>query len=1721
MPDNAVSSKLKVQITGDTKSAEQSLVSLRDRIREVKEAAGSSAALPDFSLFAKQIQAGLNPLTNFKKALADTLATGKLAGNVNFAQGAKGVSETLVQIEKLAVAEKNAGTQATSLAKQLQALGRSFPDLGLIKKQVQAGILTTGDLKKALAETISIGTRANALQYSPVSAKKVADAIIQLRKLRDEEAKAIAAQRARPTTDLFPDIGLVQKQVSAGLKSVNDLKRALAETIGQAKLANRVQYSPVNDEKIAKAIIQLKEIRAAEEAAGKEAITLSQRLSQAGDALQRGFIPLAAAVGGLVFALKSVSAAGQEFDKNLRLISTISKDSGKSVQTLGDNLQEAAVQLQTDPIELAAAQYEILSSGITDTSQAFEVLTQAAKLAKTGVASNAEAADILTSSINALGGTPARNAEILFKTVEIGKVKVGELGESFGNVASQAAVANVSLEEISAAIATLSLNGKSAEEGLTGIRSILTAVSKQGTESVKFAKQIGLEFNTSAIRAKGFAGFIKDIQDKTKGSDEAIAKLFGRVEGINTVLALGGIQAQQYAQSLEEIKNSTGSLDDAFNRTKSPIDGLISSITALRIEIGERLNTAFEGPINKLSELLNALRGNKDLLTFAISLTAVTVAVGSLVVALTGLAKVFAPFIPLVEGVGAALSLEFAPALAVTLGGVLALVATATAVARWAESFKQAHVLAQRSIEDMNKELDASSSKLVIDSRNALQTAKQYDQLAAKVNKTAQEKIKLKKEFTAFEKILPNFAGSLAAVTNGYRSMEDAIRNATAAQIAFTERSNVEEELKRIQDARDSLLQFNPFGPDGKRLVTTSQQDQIAALDAQREAALKRLGNIAETTKKRLKELYPSQNQKQPVPDSSLKIQDDEDIKKVLNARESLLKEIEKIEVDQTNFQQGEFAKRRAVIEKDYADQMRRIKKLATEAKKSGTAEVIDATRVAAENKVEALKRVDIEESIYQQRTLQRLKELKTSIQKIDAESTIGNPFDDLLAQAQEAQNAIEKTRDDARAALIEEAQNDPTKRGQYFREQLATINEVYKKDSAANAQRLVDARDQEIVNLKNIRRDTQVIRAEIMGDNLALLREESAQAVAELSDRLKREQKLLDAAATDKNLQASDEGLRNNALAGLNLLKSQVEKTQAQIAKVQSDTQQREAQIQQQNAKVIVDSIQEQINLLGERPELINQLVKANEEYMKQLELEAKLTSTTAARRKEIETAILTTKINNASIQANSDDISQALDTISSKKFENGSIGSAVNSLATNLKSARIEYLKFKEAAKANGSNGSLSSFIFGASGDQKLNFANIANSAVDAFAAAFGSSDNKFAQAFSNVIGVITAAKSNPALAAISAPLMGLQAAAKETGGFLKKYAAFIDPLGFRKLFSGGSKSALQKAQENLEKAQKFTSNILNNVDTNDLTSLTTALQQVLRFKSGGGAAFDVKKQAYNQLKDAIEERKKTIAAAIKDITFQNSAIEKALAKLESTPLANLTIDRQIALDSLIKDRDTQLDQYKDSLETQLLIEKNFQLNRQALFKQSAQDIIDAVIEEQSTIASLRADTNLNQAKTNGTAIDVINASLQAQLVAIENDIAAFKGAEEEKTEFLKSKTAERNQIIKEANDQVQDLLNAGLDILNEGLVTSETKAESQKRRLTSLFGSALNPFGNITDTGSLVQSNVTIGPGGIQINLNAIADAQSLIAQINDPVVQAALIAALNSALSRVNT
>lgn len=294
------------------------------------------------------------------------------------------------------------------------------------------------------------------------------------------------------------------------------------------------------------------------------------------------------------------------YQTSLAKISTIVDTTTTSMDELSAGTLGLSRRTGMAASELNAAMYEAISSGVA-VGDALKFTEVAAKAAVGGFTDTATAVDGLTSVMNTYGiktGDAEALANKFMVTQNLGKTTFGEIAGKIGLVAPVANAAGVSVDELLSSIAALTANGVQTSEAVTGVKAALSNVIKPTKEANDMAASLGLNFSLSALKAKGFAGFLEDVKSKTGGSTEKMAQLFGSVEALNSVLTLTSAQGSTLVnQSLTEMKTNTTGLNDAvtkMNDTSARKFAItLESVKSLGIEIGMKLLPIFDRMLNE------------------------------------------------------------------------------------------------------------------------------------------------------------------------------------------------------------------------------------------------------------------------------------------------------------------------------------------------------------------------------------------------------------------------------------------------------------------------------------------------------------------------------------------------------------------------------------------------------------------------------------------------------------------------------------------------------------------------------------------------------------------------------------------------------------------------------------------------------------------------------------------------------------------------------------------------------------------------------------------------------------------------------------------------------------------------------------------------------------------------------------------------------------------
>ena len=361
------------------------------------------------------------------------------------------------------------------------------------------------------------------------------------------------------------------------------------------------------------------------------------------------FKAAAASLGALLGPITAGITLVAAFGKVFQTVAAQDFASAK-VKTLGvdvDNLTPKLATLsnelsgQVSQLELLQASYDVASAGFGETSDLINVL-KASQLGATGGFSDlATVTDATTSVLNAYGLESDKAAKIVdgfVQTQNDGKIIVEQYAQQIGRLAPIAAGAGVSIDELNAAISSVTATGVPVESTFAGLRQVIAAIQKPTGEAAKAAKKLGIDFSASALKSKGLGGVLQEIVDKGGASEETLALLFGSVEARTAVLPLLNDQLVSFNKNLENQANAQGTAADAATTSSNTIQGALT-----------RLGTAFTNLAGEGSEFGALFRE-------VIKVTAVTVEALALAVKLAILP--FRQFFAVISGVGQAIAQE-------------------------------------------------------------------------------------------------------------------------------------------------------------------------------------------------------------------------------------------------------------------------------------------------------------------------------------------------------------------------------------------------------------------------------------------------------------------------------------------------------------------------------------------------------------------------------------------------------------------------------------------------------------------------------------------------------------------------------------------------------------------------------------------------------------------------------------------------------------------------------------------------------------------------------------------------------------------------------------------------------------------------------------------------------------------------------------------------------
>ncbi|GKX29009.1 hypothetical protein SH1V18_14890 [Vallitalea longa] len=315
-------------------------------------------------------------------------------------------------------------------------------------------------------------------------------------------------------------------------------------------------------------------------------------------------------VGAAITAVGAVvTKIGIDFDTSMRKVKTIADETQVSNKQLSDSVLELSSKYGIANTEIANSLYETLSAGV-ETKKSISFLDDAIKNSIGGFTDATTSVNTLTNILNAYNVETEKSIEISDKLLvlqKLGKTTIGEFGDQIGKVAPLASQANVNIDELLGSIATLTKNSIKGKESITAMKAVISNIIKPSVEASIEANRLGMKFNAAGLKAKGFAGFLDMVIERTHGNTESLTKLFGSVEALNAVMLLTSDKgAKDFKEALDAMADSTGMTDEAVKDMDGSGRNLDETIQTLKNSATEAFY-AIEPILTTILNILNPI----------------------------------------------------------------------------------------------------------------------------------------------------------------------------------------------------------------------------------------------------------------------------------------------------------------------------------------------------------------------------------------------------------------------------------------------------------------------------------------------------------------------------------------------------------------------------------------------------------------------------------------------------------------------------------------------------------------------------------------------------------------------------------------------------------------------------------------------------------------------------------------------------------------------------------------------------------------------------------------------------------------------------------------------------------------------------------------------------------------------------------------------------------
>lgn len=359
-------------------------------------------------------------------------------------------------------------------------------------------------------------------------------------------------------------------------------------------------------------------------ATGEKLKNVGDNISSAGQKL----LPVTAGVTALGTASVTTAANFESSMSQVQATMGITKDAmstvnGQSVNTM-DTLSKLAKKMGAETAfsasECAEALNYLALAGY-DTQQMCDTLPTVLNLAAAGDIALADASDMVTDAMSALGmGVDEAETMVdqMAKTASTTNTSVAQLGEGILTIGATAKSIKGGTAELNTALGILANNGIKGAEGGTHLRNIILSLQNPTDKAAAQMEALGISVYDSEGNMRSMNDILGDLNKSMDGMTSAeksniIGTIFNKTDlsSVNALLANTGETWDSLQKSITESGGAAQQMADTqLDNLQGQITILKSALEGLAISFGELLMPAIKqivGWVQKFVDWLNGL----------------------------------------------------------------------------------------------------------------------------------------------------------------------------------------------------------------------------------------------------------------------------------------------------------------------------------------------------------------------------------------------------------------------------------------------------------------------------------------------------------------------------------------------------------------------------------------------------------------------------------------------------------------------------------------------------------------------------------------------------------------------------------------------------------------------------------------------------------------------------------------------------------------------------------------------------------------------------------------------------------------------------------------------------------------------------------------------------------------------------------------------------------